>query len=69
MPTCGLATKDFLIGEVDSPRYFDDPMRSNASMLWFTQGYVEYRIPNYLKPKQVLKEIQISFEISSGTGI
>ena len=65
MPTCGLATKDFLIGEVDSPRYFDDPMRSNASMLWFTQGYVEYRIPNYLKPKQVLKEIQISFEISS----
>lgn len=64
-PTCGLATKDNIIGEVDEPRYFADPERINAGIVWFTKGYIEYRIPNYIKPYQDLKEIQISMEISS----
>lgn len=64
-PTCGIATKDKLIGEVDNPSYFADPERINSDILWFTKGYVEYRIPNYLKPGQEFSEIQISMEISS----
>jgi len=64
-PTCGIATKNNLIGEVDDPRCFDDPQRNNAGILWFTKGFVEYRIPNYLKPSASPQEIQISFEISS----
>jgi len=64
-PTCGLSTKTTLIGEVDDPRFFDDPRRTDAGILWFTQGYIEYRIPNYLKPTFVPNEIQFSFEISS----
>lgn len=64
-PTCGLATKDKLIGEVDNPSYFADPERINSDILWFTKGYIEYRIPNYLKPSQEFSEIQISMEISS----
>jgi len=64
-PTCGIATKDKLIGEVDNPRYFADPERINSDILWFTKGYVEYRIPNYLKYGQEFSEIQISMEISS----
>lgn len=64
-PTCGLATKNYLIGEVDDPRYFDDPQRSEAGILWLTKGFIEYRIPNYLKPQFTPKEIQLSFEISS----
>ena len=64
-PTCGLATKATLIGEVDDPRFFDDPRRTDAGILWYTKGFVEYRIPNYLKPLSALKEIQLSFEISS----
>lgn len=64
-PTCGIATKDKLIGEVDNPSYFADPERINSDILWFTRGYVEYRIPNYLKPGQEFSEIQISMEISS----
>ena len=64
-PTCGIATKDKIIGEVDNPNYFADPERINASIIWFTKGFIEYKIPNYLKPNQNFSEIQISMEISS----
>lgn len=64
-PTCGLATPDKVIGEMDDPRYFDDPQRNQAGIIWFGRGYVEYRIPNYLKANQELTEIQISHELSS----
>jgi len=64
-PTCGLATKDSIIGEFDDPRYFADPQHINAGIVWLTKGFLEYRIPNYLKPYQEFKELQFSFEISS----
>lgn len=64
-PTCGIASKDKIIGEFDDPRYFDDPNRVNAQILWFTSGYIEYKIPNYIKSNQVFSELQFSMEISS----
>ncbi len=64
-PTCGIASIDKVIGEVDSPRYFDDPEASAAGILWFSKGFIEYRIPNYLEENQTLKELQFSFEIGS----
>lgn len=64
-PTCGIATPEELIGVVDNPAFFDDPKRFDASILWFTTGYVEYRLPNYLKKGQTVDELQFSFEISS----
>lgn len=64
-PTCGIATSTHLIGAVDDPRYFDDPQRFNAGILWFSSGYVEYRLPNYLQPGHRPIEIQLSMEISS----
>ena len=47
-PTCGLATVREVIGQMDDPRYFNFPKRVDAGILWFTRGYVEYRIPNEL---------------------
>lgn len=64
-PTCGLATANALIGEVDDPRYFDHPERFNAEILWFTKGYVEYAIPNLIPRNQVITDISISCELSS----
>src|SRR5690554_1138183 len=64
-PTCGIATKDGIIGEFDEPRYFSFTERYNAALLWFTNGYIEYKIPNPLKPDEDLQELQISMEISS----
>lgn len=65
VPTCGLATKDSLIGTFDDPRYFADPQRVDAGIVWLTEGFLEYRVPNYLKQNQSFKEIQFMMEIGS----
>lgn len=64
-PACGLATPLSIIGEIDDPRYFCAPERTGAGILWFANGFLEFRIPNYLKQGQTLKELKFSFEISS----
>lgn len=64
-PTCGLATTENVIGQFDDPRYFLEPTRMHANILWFGKGYVEYTIPNYLIPGQNVSEIEWSMEISS----
>lgn len=64
-PTCGLASASSLIGEVDDPRYFAHPDRISSEILWFTRGYVEYLIPNFLPASQKIDQITISAELSS----
>ena len=64
-PTCGLATPNNLIGEVDDARYFAHPDRINSDILWFTRGFVEYMIPNFVPASQELVQIIISAELSS----
>ena len=64
-PTCGLATTEKIIGYFDDPRYFWDPERVNAKILWFTKGYIEYKVPNHLLSDQTLKFIEISMELGS----
>lgn len=64
-PTCGLATREKMIGYYDDPRYFADPRRMDAGILWFSKGFVEYRLPNYLAADQIVQEIEISMEIGS----
>lgn len=64
-PTCGLATSQAIVGEVDDPRYFSHPDRINAGILWFTKGYIEYMIPNLLPSATKIDQITISLEISS----
>jgi predicted transcriptional regulator len=64
-PTCGLATTEKLIGQYDDPRYFMEPERMNAGILWFGQGYIEYKIPNYLLPNQRPIALEIALELGS----
>lgn len=64
-PTCGLASSKALIGEVDDARYFEHPDRYNADILWFTKGYIEYVIPNFIPSSQRITQITISAELSS----
>lgn len=64
-PTCGLASPTALIGEVDDTRYFAHPDRYNADILWFTRGFVEYIIPNFIPFSQKIDKITISAELSS----
>lgn len=64
-PTCGLATSEHLIGDVDDRRYFYHNDRYQAEILWFTKGYIEYVIPNFIPFGQKIDEICVSMEISS----
>jgi len=64
-PTCGLAKTSGVIGQYDDPRYFWDPERTQAGILWFKSGFLEYSIPLYEFEHSTLEEIQFSMEISS----
>ena len=64
-PTCGMATRQSVIGSWDDIRYFDHPDRFNADIMWFTKGYVEYIIPNLIPHNHKITQISISTEISS----
>lgn len=64
-PTCGLGTREKEIGVWDDPRYFLDPERVHAAILWFGTGYVEYKTPNYMLPDQKADLIEIAMEIAS----
>ncbi|GAE93409.1 transcriptional regulator [Gracilibacillus boraciitolerans JCM 21714] len=65
LPTCGLATNKDFVGPVDQTKYFMDPKRMDARILWFTEGFIEYKTPNFLQEKDELQQMDISFEISS----
>ncbi len=47
-PTCGLLSETGIIGLLDDPASFYEPERHHAQLIWFHQGYVEYRFPNRL---------------------
>ncbi|MEK5389625.1 ArsR family transcriptional regulator [Margalitia sp. FSL K6-0131] len=64
-PTCGLATLTACIGKVDEPKYFMDAGRMDARIIWFTQGYLEYKIPNLLQENETPHLLEISLELAS----
>lgn len=64
-PTCGLATSGNIVGKLDDPLAFVEPERVNASLLWFSEGFVEYKIPNHLTENQQPELLEISMEIAS----
>lgn len=64
-PTCGLATPAEIVGKLDTPFSFVEPNRVNAELLWFSEGFVEYKIPNSLTDTQHPELLEISFEIAS----
>ena len=64
-PTCGIATAQRVVGIYDHPIYFADVERFNAQILWFSTGFVEYEIPNYLPEGSICKELIIQTELGS----
>lgn len=64
-PTCGLANENGIIDAYDSPAAFYSPNRIQAQLLWFQQGFIEYRFQNIMKPHERLREISFSMELCS----
>lgn len=64
-PTCGLASSDHYIGVLDEPKYFMDPGRLDAQLIWFSEGFVEYNFFNPINKNQEIQLIEISLEVAS----
>ena len=64
-PTCGIADENGAIGAYDSPYTFYSPNHTNAQLIWFSKGYLEYKFPNISNTLLTLQEISFCFELCS----
>lgn len=64
-PTCGLATRDRMVGVIDDPLAFMFPDRAKAEVLWAGGGFIEYVFPNSLPFSTAIDSIELAMEISS----
>lgn len=64
-PTCGLCTKEEIIGNEDVKYFFYTPERFNAGMLWTSSGYVEYQFANGVPTSKKAKNLSVSLELCS----
>lgn len=65
-PTCGLLTDTQPLGPLDLPHLFYSPQRFDAQMLWFHQGFLEYRFSliDDISEENV-ESLELSFEACS----
>lgn len=64
-PTCGMLSDTGIIGLLDDPASFYEPGRTEAQLLWFRHGYVEYRFPNRLPALVQPESLRLSMEVCS----
>ena len=62
---CGMASESEILIADDMPGAFFAPQRLKAQIIWFSKGYIEYRIPNYMLKDRGVKAILLSMEICS----
>lgn len=63
--SCGMANANEIIISDDLPGVFFSPERYGAQIIWFSKGYLEYRIPNYMLKDKHINSIKLSMEICS----
>lgn len=64
-PTCGLATREKMIGLLDRPLSFFMPGRARAEILWSAGGFVEYAFANTLSLTAAVRRIELAMEVAS----
>lgn len=62
---CGLASEQSIIGTEDSARSFYAEDRFSAQIVWFSNGYLEYKFPSLGLENCEIKSLQISMEVCS----
>lgn len=62
---CGIVNEKDHIDEEDEPRCFYNPERTSAKLLWFSNGYIEYRFPNHMLKNKKEKILELSLELCS----
>lgn len=64
-PTCGILSEHSIIGEFDDPRAFSEPNRTEAQLIWFKHGYLEYRFPNRAPHGTSIVNLELTMELCS----
>jgi predicted transcriptional regulator len=64
-PTCGLVNENHLIGLLDHPTSFYEPDHIHAQLIWFHEGFLEYRFPNQFPNGAIVESLELSMEICS----
>lgn len=64
-PTCGMAGSLQMIIPEDSPSSFFHPNRTEAQLIWFRKGYVQYKFPLGVTNKAGIESLQFSLELCS----
>lgn len=64
-PTCGMVSQEGFIDVEDEAAVFYNPARIQAKLIWFGDGYLEYRFPNTALKKSALKSLEVSAELCS----
>ncbi|MBB6283153.1 ArsR/SmtB family transcription factor [Geobacillus subterraneus] len=64
-PTCGIVSDLKIIGELDDPSSFLEPERTEAQLIWFRQGFIEYRFPNRTPPGAKINNLELIMEVCS----
>lgn len=65
MPSCGLSSENAIIGSMDDVNAFFSVERFRSQILWFTQGTIEYIIPNELPADGKIEMIEFELEMAS----
>lgn len=62
---CGMANETEIIVSDDMPGAFFSPLRYDAQIIWFSKGYLEYKIPNYMLKDKHVNAVMFSMELCS----
>ena len=65
VPSCGLSSESSLISKMDDVNAFFSAERFRSQILWFTQGTIEYIIPNELPADSKIEMIEFELEMAS----
>ncbi|AFH62682.1 ArsR/SmtB family transcription factor [Paenibacillus caseinilyticus] len=65
LPTCGMANLSEMIVPEDEPESFYHPDCRSAEIIWFRQGWVEYRFPRSVDSTASISSIEFSLELCS----
>lgn len=64
-PPCGIVSVNQYLSQEDSPHGFYSPDRTDAALLWFTWGFLEYQFPNSYLLNDKVSQVEFSFEVCS----
>lgn len=63
--TCGMALESGIVEPKEDPSVFYMPDRVAAQLIWFRQGYVEYKFPAAFPRQASIQSIQFAMELCS----